>query len=939
MFQTPLPTELALLILSYLPLSSIRSLILSNNRWANFIEQNKSTIYRNAAFVEGYVDPRDRAVSVDELIANPEGRREKKSTYSPNAMRGVHGWRKFCKRRKLIERSWAGRDQSQIVPSPRSSPSASGSGCDNVDVPEPAHYRRVHRIKADENAGITIATTQLGGLVVRDIGSDAVLWELPMWYVRQYAHLEYGQGYMVFDRDDGNKEVWRRTAEIDSGTAASEAVEAISAPDDRQKHVVNYINHLTSNSPSFPPGASASSSSSPSSSASAHHNPNFKARFTPHAILHMPEITRAYRYVFPTLLVASLERAYLWDVRTGALKQIISGIQVIRTPEDEEGTAGSEDDDHSEDERDQPAQDQLMAEDIDLLDVLPPINFHDSAGQSHSDDDDFSSSDDEDEAVQLPRFLGLVRYIDLSARHVFFAGRYLLRIFSRETGRCVMDIPSTRWRYGKWRWEIASRESMSRGGESAAPEGVDLDSYEKARREGREVVRMPVRFSLEEYPRAGGRVVIDQFIAECSMGMCLVHVSNDGKHLVGLLSGSRLVIIHNFESFLGPGPAVEPPPPSSKGKETSASTSRRHQQPTTLTTDTDVSGPPLSPISNPDPVFSMPGSYPSTSTSTPFAGPSNSNGAPSHNHSHNDTRASARFRQARRQRRLKNREARQTRRRAKDAKDEEIFEHTIDVQLGAPAASSGIYLAYENGRIGVVTSNAIYIVIPPIPSPPSSSLTSSTTSTGPGAVRRNRTIDVPKLEVMRLPFFSNPSWLSEVSCLMMSDTGLFVNWNPLWPRMPGDEVELAERVWEDDEDADGRVWEGDGEGEGDGDASASAGVGVAAGEGDNEGLGSGTEDDGDSGAVEVEMEGLQPLRRRRDRESERHYENDRHEQMMRKWEREYEEDLVDYERFEGERYHLFPNGDMFVTPRPRDVVESDVSTIYRVDFVPSSDID
>ena len=40
---------------------------------------------------------------------------------------------------------------------------------------------------------------------------------------------------------------------------------------------------------------------------------------------------------------------------------------------------------------------------------------------------------------------------------------------------------------------------------------------------------------------------------------------------------------------------------------------------------------------------------------------------------------------------------------AKREKDKEIFEHSLDVQLGAPLASNSVYLAYENGRIGVVT--------------------------------------------------------------------------------------------------------------------------------------------------------------------------------------------------------------------------------------------
>ena len=47
--------------------------------------------------------------------------------------------------------------------------------------------------------------------------------------------------------------------------------------------------------------------------------------------------------------------------------------------------------------------------------------------------------------------------------------------------------------------------------------------------------------------------------------------------------------------------------------------------------------------------------------------------------------------------------ARASRVEAKREKDKEIFDHSLDIQLGAPLASSSVYLAYENGRIGVIT--------------------------------------------------------------------------------------------------------------------------------------------------------------------------------------------------------------------------------------------
>lgn len=52
---------------------------------------------------------------------------------------------------------------------------------------------------------------------------------------------------------------------------------------------------------------------------------------------------------------------------------------------------------------------------------------------------------------------------------------------------------------------------------------------------------------------------------------------------------------------------------------------------------------------------------------------------------------------------ISGRPARTSREEFKRDKDKEVFERTLDVQLGAPLASSSVYLAYEHGRIGVVT--------------------------------------------------------------------------------------------------------------------------------------------------------------------------------------------------------------------------------------------
>ena len=51
--------------------------------------------------------------------------------------------------------------------------------------------------------------------------------------------------------------------------------------------------------------------------------------FQPWAVLHIPELTIAYRFVYPTLVVAAYDRAYLWDIPSGKLIQTVEECQFI----------------------------------------------------------------------------------------------------------------------------------------------------------------------------------------------------------------------------------------------------------------------------------------------------------------------------------------------------------------------------------------------------------------------------------------------------------------------------------------------------------------------------------------------------------------------------------------------------------------------------------
>lgn len=344
-----------------------------------------------------------------------------------------------------------------------------------------------------------------------------------------YAHLEYELGYMIFNRDDGNTEIWQRTQDSSPSSLIT------SHPDQRQ---LNMAERLSATVPT----------------------PCARAQFSPYALLLMPEPTRASRFVFPTLLASSLEKAFLWDVPTGERVQTLEGIQVVppltdfdvfqeevedqgidEMDIDDNGDGDDSGDDHGYEAE---AMLHLHANPTDINDgqlaeaeaageVLPLEHFHTmmelspmGSPEAYPDSDEHPSpppdgedEDEDDDDDMLPRFLGLIRYVEVSERHVIIVGRYLLRVFSRATGKTILDIPSTHSRYGATRWEVASNAwaagvggGDTEGGGEKRKGKSRVDGYGAALKEGREPVRMPLKFTYEEWSRSP-RLVIDQFMA------------------------------------------------------------------------------------------------------------------------------------------------------------------------------------------------------------------------------------------------------------------------------------------------------------------------------------------------------------------------------------------------------------------------------------------
>ncbi|THH20205.1 hypothetical protein EUX98_g8626 [Antrodiella citrinella] len=203
-----------------------------------------------------------------------------KSLYAGRAMDQVDDWHKLCRYLYRLHSTWSG--QGPVASNVYSS---AGNG--------------VHRIKVDEKEGIVITSHSLGGIKVSDLETDTLLWELSSGYVRAWAHVEYGNGFLIFDRFGEYKEVWRLATHM-----GTEACTNACAPDVLQSGHSDFAEQRN-----------------PSS--------DLRGHFKPWALLRSPEWGRAFRFVYPTLLVGSFSKAYLFDVESGSLVQTVENTQQV----------------------------------------------------------------------------------------------------------------------------------------------------------------------------------------------------------------------------------------------------------------------------------------------------------------------------------------------------------------------------------------------------------------------------------------------------------------------------------------------------------------------------------------------------------------------------------------------------------------------------------
>ncbi|KAF9026157.1 hypothetical protein BDZ89DRAFT_1161426 [Hymenopellis radicata] len=151
----------------------------------------------------------------------------------------------------------------------------------------------VHRIKVDEHVGIVITSFREGGIAVSDLENGSLLWALSERHVPDYAHVEYEKGYLIFNMLGTRKEVWRLVEH--QGDLASPTD---SHPDTQQERAYGHARRTYEST--YPRG-----------------------HFSPWCVLHIPTITSAFRFVYPTLLTATRRMMYLYDIPSGRLEKDI----------------------------------------------------------------------------------------------------------------------------------------------------------------------------------------------------------------------------------------------------------------------------------------------------------------------------------------------------------------------------------------------------------------------------------------------------------------------------------------------------------------------------------------------------------------------------------------------------------------------------------------
>ncbi|KZS89632.1 hypothetical protein SISNIDRAFT_489058 [Sistotremastrum niveocremeum HHB9708] len=286
-----LPPETVLQILVYLSFEESLQLYLLSRAWQRFITVNESSIFRNVALQHGISRLDEPTIEALEKRLN-----------GPRWMKGVKSFKQYCFQRLKLEKAWLGEGPVSLrTYGPASEPMDSETPL--LDA-EPLAVG--HRFKIDEQERTIISTCSEGGITVLCMDTGASLFSLPSGYVRPWAHCEFSNGFLIFDRPFNSKEVWRRASDYHAHPEERPDI----GPDSLQQRVQEYLHAVQDEQFNEHPELT----------------PSLRGRYEPWSLLTHQNITHAFRFVYPYLLVGSQQakEAYIWDIPSGTLVRTIS---------------------------------------------------------------------------------------------------------------------------------------------------------------------------------------------------------------------------------------------------------------------------------------------------------------------------------------------------------------------------------------------------------------------------------------------------------------------------------------------------------------------------------------------------------------------------------------------------------------------------------------
>ncbi len=158
--------------------------------------------------------------------------------------------------------------------------------------------------------------------------------------------------------------------------------------------------------------------------------PEGRLRFVPHAILHPPDgiATWAFRFVYPTLIVAAHAALLLWDVRTGRLVEHMSDIRSqMPAPKNVDAPSG--------------AGGPRINPSVNIQNtvaVAPTTANEDGDESDESDDDESNDTGSQSSQMTGPQNqtdengdLGQVCYTEVNEKYALICGSKTLKVFSR----------------------------------------------------------------------------------------------------------------------------------------------------------------------------------------------------------------------------------------------------------------------------------------------------------------------------------------------------------------------------------------------------------------------------------------------------------------------------------------------------------------------------